>query len=158
MPGPTNAEPTRFERAMDYAVRSDPYERYAELRDTPIERQPDGSYVVSSYDAVQALYHDPRVSSDASKRPAPPEQAGDKTQVKPVQPKVDLSRLDPPRHDRLRRLSFRQFGPPNKPRFVYDLQGALGEIVDRLIDGFDAGGEVDLIEHFAFPYPVEVIV
>jgi cytochrome P450 len=157
MPDPTNHEPTNFERAMDYAVRSDPYARYAELRATPIERQPDGSYVVSSYDAVQALYHDPRVTSDMSKRAALVEKA--KTQEDAPHPKEDLSRLDPPRHDRLRSLAFRHFGPPNKPRFVYDLQGALGEIVDGLIDRFDAnGGEIDLIEQFAFPFPVEVIV
>ncbi len=141
-------EPTNFERAVDYAVRSDPYARYAELRETPIERQPDGTYVVSSYDAVLALFHDPRVTSNMGNRPDAQQQF-----------KEDLARLDPPRHDRLRRLAFRHFGPPNKPRFVYDLQNALSTIVDDLIDGFDTkGGEIDLIEQFAFPFPVEVIV
>jgi cytochrome P450 len=153
------SEPTNFERAMDYAVRSNPYERYAELRETPIERQPDGSYVVSSYEAVRALYHDPRVTSDMSKRPAPADRDNSEDRQQPAKPKVDLSRLDPPHHDKVRRQVMRQFGPPHKPRFIYDLQDTLDQIVDNLIDGFDKnGGEIDLIEQFAFPYPVEVIV
>jgi cytochrome P450 len=150
---------TAFERAMDYGVRSDPYARYADLRKTPIERQPDGSFVVSSYNAVQALYHDPRVTSDMSKRPAPANASGEKAEEDLTAPKVDISRLDPPRHDRLRRLAMRQFGPPHRPRFIHDLQSSLADIVDGLIDGFDKnGGEIELIEQFAFPYPVEVIV
>lgn len=152
---------TSFERAVDYAVRSDPYARYAELRETPIERQPDGTFVVSSYDAVEAFFHDPRVTSDMTKRARPSgggEDMGGEGEKAPP-PKVDLSRFDPPQHDRLRRLAMRQFGPPHKPRFVYDLQGSLAEIVDGLIDDLPKeGGEVDLIEKFAFPYPVEVIV
>jgi cytochrome P450 len=150
---------TAFERAVDYAVRPDPYKRYAALRETPVERQPDGTYVVSSYDAVQALFHDPRVTSDMRKRAASPAGEGSKGQDDAPQPKIDLSRLDAPVHDRLRRLAMRQFGPPHKPRFVYDLQGPLSRIVDGLIDDFDTrGGEIDLIEKFAYPYPVEVIV
>jgi cytochrome P450 len=150
---------TAFERAVDYAVRPDPYKRYAAPRETPVERQPDGTYVVSSYDAVQALFHDPRVTSDMRKRAASLAGEASKGQEDAPQPKIDLSRLDAPVHDRLRRLAMRQFGPPHKPRFVYDLQGPLSRIVDGLIDDFDTrGGEIDLIEKFAYPYPVEVIV
>jgi len=151
-------EQTAYERAMDYAVRPDPYERYAKLRQTKVERQKDGTFVVSTYADVQALFHDPRVSSDLSKRNAPPKQEG--KEEKPLaEHKTDLSEVDPPKHDVLRRLAMRQFGPPHKPRFVFDLRGTLAGIVDRLVDGIaqNKGGEIDLIERFAYPFPVAVI-
>ena len=152
-------EQTNYERAMDYSIRADPFERYAAMRKTPVERQPDGTFVISSYNLVQALFHDPRVSSDLTKRNAPPPKQDGKEEPLPSH-LTDLSEKDPPHHDLLRRLAMRQFGPPNKPRFIYDFHGTLGGIVDDLIDGLSKapGHQVDLIEHFAYPYPVAVIV
>ena len=38
-----------FQRILDYSSRADPYPLYAELRKTPVARQEDGSYIVSTY-------------------------------------------------------------------------------------------------------------
>ena len=51
--------------------RANPYPFFDELRKTPVARQPDGIYVVSSYRELVALLHDPRVSSDTRNRARP---------------------------------------------------------------------------------------
>ena len=154
---------TNYERAMDYSVRPNPFPLYAEMRKTPIEVQPDGTYVISTYNEVQALFHDPRLTSDLRKRAAPaPTQGKDASgDEEPVPSHItDLSELDPPHHDVLRRLAMRQFGPPNKPRFVNDFRSTLGGIVDDLLTklGETPEREADVIQEFAYAYPVAVIV
>ena len=62
-------EETPWQQALRYENRANPYPFYDELRKTPVSRQPDGSYVVSTYREVVQLLHDPRVSSDERKRP-----------------------------------------------------------------------------------------
>src|SRR5262249_21489399 len=52
-----------------YENRANPYPFYVELRKTPVSRQPNGSYVVSTYREIVSILHDPRVSSDLRKRP-----------------------------------------------------------------------------------------
>src|SRR5215469_17881748 len=94
------AQPTIFDQILDPANRANPYPLYAELRKTPVRRQADGTYVVSTYNEINALMHDPRVSSDPRSHgeqgaaPAPNEES----------PGLPLSFLssDPPVHDRLR--------------------------------------------------------
>ncbi|MGW5822849.1 cytochrome P450, partial [Streptomyces noursei] len=52
----------------DYANRADPYPLYAELRRTPVRREGDGTYLVSTYYEVRSLANDPRLSNDTSHR------------------------------------------------------------------------------------------
>ena len=56
--------PSVFAQILDYDNRANPYPLYAELRRTPVSRQEDGSFVVSTYREIEALLHDPRLSSD----------------------------------------------------------------------------------------------
>ena len=72
-------------------------------------------------------------------------------------PAASFIRLDPPEHDRLRRLATRQFGPPHTPGRVDGMRGELAEIVTGLIDGFAGRNQVDLVDDFAYPFPVTVI-
>src|ERR1700682_1420407 len=93
----------------DPANRADPYPLFAELRQTPVAWQEDGpdeagTYVVSTYDEIVALLHDPRVSSDLRNSL----QSGRRI---PSDQYRFISR-DPPEHDRLRSLAMRHFGPP----------------------------------------------
>ncbi len=137
-------------------MRPNPFDIYEEVRQAGVERQEDGTYVVSTYADVQALLHDPRVTSDLTKRNPSPQQEDSE----PVaEHKTDLSEVDPPRHDVLRRQAMRQFGPPNKPGYILDLHDTLQGIVDGLVDEIagQKGGEIDLIEKFAYPFPVAVI-
>ena len=58
-----------WQQILDYSSRADPYPLYAELRQTPVVRAEDGSYVVSTYREIVALLHDPRLSSDLRNLP-----------------------------------------------------------------------------------------
>jgi cytochrome P450 len=143
--------PSVFNQVLSYANRADPYPLYAELRKTPVARQEDGSYVVSTYREITQLLHDPRISSDqrnlehqtpaAAMRKESPAFIG----------------IDPPEHDRLRRMVMRHFGPPDSPGLVDSLLPSLNQIVTGLIDGFADRDQVDIVDDFAYPFPVTVI-
>jgi cytochrome P450 len=60
---------------------------------------------------------------------------------------------DPPDHTRLRGLVSKAF----TPRTVEGLRPRIAEITERLIDGVEGAGEMDLIETIAFPLPITVI-
>ena len=137
-----------FAQIQQFANRADPYSLYAELRRTPVARQEDGSYVVSTYEEIVALLHDPRVSSDRRNLADAPPSEG-------LPPSFITT--DPPEHDRLRRLAMRHFGPPHSPRKVESLRGELLEIVTGLIDGIADRTEADIVDDVAYPFPVTVI-
>ncbi len=147
---------TLLRQIADYAHRANPYPLYAQLRKTPISRQEDGTYVVSTYREIVALLHDPRISSDLRNRSqagAPPSPA-DRAEASPP-PSFIL--LDPPDHDRLRRLAMRQFGPPHRPGLVDGLHGYVVNLVNGLIDQFPNQSQIDIVDSFAYPLPVTVI-
>ncbi|MET9602939.1 cytochrome P450 [Streptomyces sp. NPDC006459] len=145
---------------IDYANRADPYPLYEELRRTPVFHDEDGPYVVSTYHEIQGLLHDPRISSDprnltlSSSDPLA-QAEGDDSGLPPV-----FLKLDPPDHDRLRRITNRPFGPPHSPHRVHDMRGELDGIVTGLIDGIagaDSLERIDLVDQFSYPFPVTVI-
>ncbi|MBO1416623.1 cytochrome P450 [Streptomyces sp. FH025] len=139
----------------DYANRADPYPLYAELRKTPVVRDEEGPYLVSTYWEIRSLLHDPRLSSDP--RNLSPDAF--RTPATEEDPNLPLSfiRLDPPEHDRLRGLAMQPFGPPHTPRRIHEMRGELGEIVSGLIDAFDGREQIDLVDDFSYPFPVTVI-
>jgi cytochrome P450 len=136
------SQPSVYQQIFDYAHRADPWPLYAELRKTPVTREEDGTYVVSTYREIVALLHDPRVASDRL----------DSEGIPP-----SFIRLAPPEHDRVRRLLTRHFGPPHSPRRIHDMTPELVEIVTGLIDDFGDRTEADLVDDFAYPFPVTVI-
>ncbi|MFF4970980.1 cytochrome P450 [Streptomyces sp. NPDC001083] len=141
---------------IDYSHRANPYPLYEELRETPVYHDADGPYVVSRYYDIQSLLHDPRISSDARNLKAT---AGDPlgdTEEESALPPAFL-RLDPPEHDRLRRMTNRPFGPPHSPRRVHEMHGELRDIVSGLIDGIGDPERFDLVDQFSYPFPVTVI-
>jgi fatty acid omega-hydroxylase len=154
-------EDTPWQQVLRYANRANPYPLYAELRKTPVARQPDGTYVVSTYREVVALLHDPRVSSDLRRRArAAPAAAAAGQGVEPIlaivaEPSIITS--DPPEHDRARRQMMRHFGPPHSPRLVSDLEPEIRRIVASLLDGLKGKARVDVVREFAYPLPVAVI-
>ncbi|MGW7342029.1 cytochrome P450 [Streptomyces sp. NPDC054854] len=145
---------------MDYANRADPYPLYEKLRETPVAHDGDGPYVISTYYEIQSLLHDPRISSDASNlaSTASDPLAGGEEEGTTLPP--SFLKLDPPDHDRLRRMTNRPFGPPHSPHKVHDMRDELGGIVSGLIDGIvtaDSMDRIDLVDQFAYPFPVTVI-
>jgi cytochrome P450 len=115
-----------------------------------VSREEDGTYVVSTADEIAALLHDPRVSSDSRKYPRdhPRLQGGGLG---------GFIERDPPDHDRLRRQVMRHFGPPQDPGRIDGMRPWLAEVVAGLIDGFRDGNQVDVVDDFAYPFPVTVI-
>jgi cytochrome P450 len=142
-----------FGQILAHGGRTDPYPLYAELRTTPVTPLEDGSYVVSTYREIVALLHDPRVSSD--RRNLPETFAGREPGVA-GQPPAFIA-LDPPHHDRLRRLTMRHFGPPGTPGLVEGMRPELTAIVTGLIDALSDRTRADIVEAVAYPFPVTVI-
>lgn len=152
-----------WQQILDHSHRADPYPLYAELRKTPVVREEDGSYVVSTYREIVALLHDPRLSSDLRNLPgldAGVPAPGSEESPATLPPSFILT--DPPEHDRLRRLLTRNFGPPHRPDRVDSMIPDMFEIVNSEIDAFTGKGgsgtiRVDIVDDFAYPFPVTVI-
>ncbi|MFI6597345.1 cytochrome P450 [Nonomuraea sp. NPDC050536] len=136
-----------YEQILQYANRADPYTLYKELRKTPVARQEDGSYVVSTYQEIVALLHDPRVSSDRRNLNTPPPEAIPSSFIG----------IDPPDHDRLRRIAMTRFGPPHSPRTVENLRDELQKIIINLVDDITDRTQADIVDDIAYPFPVTVI-
>jgi cytochrome P450 len=137
------SELTLLQQAFEQESRANPYPIFAEMRKTPVAGQPDGTYVVSTYDEIVALLHDPRISS-----------SGGPLGKSAHAPFINA---DPPEHDRLRRLATSHFGPPERPNLVAELEPWLQQTVDGLIDQLDGKGEIDVVDDFAYPFPVSAI-
>jgi cytochrome P450 len=137
-----------FSEIIDPANRANPYPLYAELRKTPVMREADGTWVVSTYREIVDLLHDPRVSSDPRNNP---QLAGE------ALPALPFISMDPPEHDQLRSLATRPFGPPHSPGRIEGLRSWLLEETTRLIDGFEGKEVIDVVDDFAYPLPVSAI-
>jgi cytochrome P450 len=106
-------------------------------------------WVVTRHAEAQALLADPRFSTDpttpghpfAAMAGTPEEQAG------------QFIDLDPPEHDRYRRMLTGEFGA----RRVRELAPAIQRVVDERIDAMLAEGAADLVAAFAFPVATLVI-
>ncbi|MGP3918453.1 cytochrome P450 family protein [Nonomuraea sp. 10N515B] len=121
-------------------------------------------WLVTGYDESLAVLTDPRLSSDMARQTKlnVAAVAGIPEDVRPYLTRT-MGAYDPPDHTRLRRLVSREF----TARRVERLRPRIQQIVDELIDGFtrhdftgyDFSGhdEIDLIERFAYPLPVQVI-
>jgi cytochrome P450 len=133
-----------IERILDPASRPNPYPLYAALRERPVWRETDGTYVVSRYADVAGLIRDPRMSVEPANSP----RGGQG---------LSFLNMDPPRHDRLRRMTNHHFGPPNDPGRVEAMTPALEAMVKELIDQFQGRGEIDVVRGVSYPFPVTVI-
>ncbi|MFJ9816858.1 cytochrome P450 [Streptomyces sp. NPDC101151] len=140
---------------IDPANRADPYPLFAALRESPVTRQDDGTYLVSTYYEVRSLAKSPLLSNDQRNRDS---DAGGSAATD-EDPNLPLSflHLDPPEHDRMRNLAMRPFGPPHSPSFIYDMREDLARVVAELLDAFEGRNEVDIVDDFAYPLPVTAI-
>jgi cytochrome P450 len=145
---------TLFREIIAEANRANPYPLYAQLRETPVSRQEDGTYVASGYETVSALLFDPRISVDdrlvsaAFGQPSPAD-------VIPGDPPFLV--LDPPKHDQLRALTMKHFGPPGDPGRVEAMRPGITRIVDDLLDAQRGKDRFDVVADLAYPLPVTVI-
>src|SRR5262249_12129309 len=133
-----------------------PYPLWARLRETPVCWQEDGpeeqgAYVVSTYREIEALLHDPRLSSDLGHST----QAG--RRPRGVTSRGEFIAQDPPDHDPLRALTMRHFGPPERRRYLEGLRPEIRRLVTTLLDRLRGQRPIDLVDAFAYPLPVTVI-
>src|SRR5436309_4701863 len=128
----------------------DPYPTYHRLRRwDPVHRCPDGSYVLTRYNDVAAIYRDhARLSSDKKVEFKP--KFGDGPLYE--HHTTSLVFRDPPDHTRIRRL----FAAAFTPRALAALEPRVVRLVDGLLDRAEARGGMDLIVDYAFALPVEL--
>ncbi len=149
-----------FAQTLEAANRADPYPLYALLRKTPVHREEDGTYVVSTYAEIRSLLHDPRVSSDDRPK-ARHAKTGNPLRdfiINPIRDRIfdrhkSLIFRDPPDHARLRRLITAQFTAER----VFGMNRRVDAIIDDLISRMRGRGKIDLVGEFAYPLPVNVI-
>ena len=139
-----------FEQILKPANRPNPYPLYSQLRATPVSKQEDGTYVVSTYREIVALLHDPRISSDERKSTRG---LGELAKKAVSGAHESFIFLDPPDHDRLRRLVMRKFTPER----VEGMHDRVTQLVNRLLDAQRDRGQLDIVDDFAHPLPVDVV-
>ncbi|WP_345819321.1 cytochrome P450 [Methylobacterium fujisawaense] len=149
-----------FAAVMDPANRADPYPLYARLRQRPVSRQRDGSYVVSTHAAIRGLLFDPRLSSEDLPPPRRPRTGNPLKDLilNPIKNRISATHRpfifrDPPDHDRLRSLVMREFSIAR----VQALRPRIAREVDALIDTCRGRREVCLVSDLSYPLPVTVI-
>jgi fatty acid omega-hydroxylase len=151
--------------AMKFANRADPYPFFDELRNTPVARVADDTYVVTGYWELLALAHDPRISSDLSRSPLGTYHAGNgepaagAEHLQAYGPAKTILTSDPPEHDRARRQVIRHFGPPHSPHVIPDMEPHIVRLCNELLDKAKTRGatRLDVVDDYAYPVPVSVI-
>ena len=138
-------------RALPDDFYEDPFPTYHELRRwDPVHRCPDGSYFLTRYDDIVAVYQDHhRFSSDKRVEFAP------KFGATPLYEHHTTSVVfrDPPDHTRIRRL----FAPAFTPKALAALEPRVVRLVDALLDAAAARGGMDVVEGFAAALPIQLI-
>jgi pimeloyl-[acyl-carrier protein] synthase len=135
-------------------VHRDPYPLYHQLRhEDPVHWNMPGVWLLTRYaDAVRMLRH-PRMSSDFRNSELF-EMFQQMTGGSPMDEREpSMLFRDPPDHTRLRKLVSRAFSV----RVIDGMRPFIERTVDRLLGGFEAGDQVELIGDLAHPLPVVVI-
>jgi cytochrome P450 len=109
---------------------------------------PDGArvWLVTRYAEARQALADPRLSKRIARGITSGNRAGGPTSH-------HMLSSDPPEHTRLRRIVSAGF----TARRVERLEPRIAQITNELLDAMDGRDEVDLIDAFAFPLPIQVI-
>src|SRR3954463_4989957 len=128
-----------------------PYPTYRALRKhAPVKRMPNGSYFLTRYDDLVAVYKNTKLFSSDKQREFAPKYGQSLLYDHHT---TSLVFNDPPAHTRVRRLIMGALSP----RAIADMEPDLIALVDRLLDGLAVKDKVDLIEDFAAAIPIQVI-
>jgi cytochrome P450 len=138
---------------------ANPYPVYSALRQSqPVRLMPDGSYFLTRYADVVAVYRDAqnfsadkRVEFDPKYNIAPYDSANHAPLFE--HHTTSLVFNDPPLHTRVRKLIM---GALTR-RAIAEMEPGLVQLVDSLLDSIEERGGGDLIEDFASAIPVEII-
>ena len=130
---------------------NNPYPIYRALREhAPVQRMRDGSYFLTRYDDLVAIYKNPKSFSSDKKLEFKPKY-GDSPLYEHHTTSLVFS--DPPLHTRVRKL----ISGALTPRAIAGMEQGLIGLVDSLLDRMEEKRDVDLIDDFASAIPIEVI-
>jgi cytochrome P450 len=132
-----------FSLFVEPLSRIDPYGVYTAYRAERRAVAAGGLHFLFAYDDCLSLLRDRRTSVD--ERRAVPPGAGDELPT--------LIHLDPPDHDRLRRLVQAAF----TPRRVDGMRTSAELLVKRTLDQFGPGDVIDVVAELAHPLPLAII-
>ncbi len=137
---------------LDAGFFENPYPIYAALRENdPVHRCPDGSYFLTRYADLDAIYRD-RGHFSSDKKTVFAARFGSGSPLYEHHT-TSLVFNDPPYHTRVRRIIVGAL----TPRTLQEMEPGVVLLVDRLLAHMERQGAVDLIEDFAAAIPVEVI-
>ena len=129
----------------------DPYVFLAALRaQAPVHRNPDGSYVLTRYDDIAAIYRDPAHWSSDKKADFAPK-FGPSLLFEHHTTSVVFT--DPPDHTRIRRL----FQAAFTRRALAAFEPRIAALVDGYLDRFADQGRMEVVGEFSFKLPIEVV-
>ena len=131
-----------FKQVLDPVNRSNPYRIYEQMLATPVAQLDATRYVVTTYNEIKGLLHDPRASKDERKSKAQGTSLRDDSNP-------SLLFLDAPEHDQLRKLVIHQFTPER----ISGLQGRISSLVTKELDALRGQTQFDFVEQFAYPLP-----
>lgn len=128
----------------------DPYETYRWMRDeAPVyHNEQYGFWALSRFEDVVAAHRDWKTFS--SEHGLTIDQLTDPNNTAKG---TSIIMMDPPDHDRMRKLVSRVF----TPRAVTDLEPLMRDVVTSFLAPLEGATEMDLSADFAAPFPVEVI-
>ena len=144
--------------AMAFENRPDPYRFFDELRKTPVTHVGNNIYVVTGYQELLDLAHDPRISSDLRRVQATA--AGSSADELGAYGKHgNMIMSDPPEHDRQRRQAMRHFGPPHSPDVIPAFIPVINDLCNDSLNKLKAVGKTrfDVVDDYAYPVPVAII-
>ena len=129
----------------------DPFPYYRALQEhEPVKRMRNGSYFLTRYEDLLAVYKNTKSFSSDKKVEFKPKY-GDSPLYE--HHTTSLVFNDPPLHTRVRRLITGAL----TPRAIADMEAGLVLLVDQLLERMAQKGTVDLIEDFASAIPIEII-
>jgi cytochrome P450 len=139
-------------RALPPDFYANPYPVYAALREhDPVKRMPDGSWLLTRYADLVAVYRDAHCFSSDKKVEFTPKYGAGAPLLE--HHTTSLVFNDPPLHTRVRKLII---GALTR-RAIAEMEAGLVQLVDGLLDAIEAKGGGDLVEDFASAIPVEII-
>ena len=139
-------------RALPADFHANPYPVYELLRShEPVRQMPDGSYFLTRYADLAAVYRDASTFSSDKKVEFAPKYGEHSALFQ--HHTTSLVFNDPPLHTRVRKLIM---GALTR-RAIADLEDGLVALVDRLLDTIAAHDGGDLVADFASAIPVQVI-
>ena len=131
---------------------ADPFPFYAAmLEHAPVLAQPDGSYILSRYEDLDAVYRDTERFSSDKKSTFGPKYGTDSALFE--HHTTSLVFNDPPLHTRVRKV---MVGALNA-RAIGAMEPGLVTTIDHLLDGMAGKDAVDLITDFASRIPIQII-